>query len=188
MLQYPDIRKPVYHSIELKRFVDKFPMRKQHLNLNTLWCNAMHCNSENEECLLFSFKFVQFYTFYPPLSFCLFACFVACLTSDHQTLQSYQGQTCHQDTVINFCSELLIRLSYCIYLRYGISCYLTWESNPGTSDRELFTLPLEQSAILGCNALNYVSMYESCFIQRWSTCTNHDSYNVQSQRSTKRDS
>ena len=83
---------------------------------------------------------------------CLFVCLNACFTSDHHNLQSIQSrQTCHtrwinHDIVIDLCFELLMRLSIYIFLGFGKIKQLTWESNLGPSDRELSTLPLDQSA------------------------------------------
>ena len=82
-------------------------------------------------------------------------CFIACFTSYHQTLQSIQGQAClrciNHDKVVGLCSEVLMRLSYFIHIGFDKSFRLTWESNPGPSNRGSSTLPLDQNP-------NYVSL------------------------------
>ena len=48
--------------------------------------------------------------------------------------------------VVGLFTELLMRFSYYIHLRFGKSFRLTWESNPGLSARDMPTLPLDQGA------------------------------------------
>ena len=71
--------------------------------------------------------------------------------SDHQTFCSLFKVRRHvigcinHDIVVGLCSDLLIRSSYYIHLRYVKSFCLTQGSNRGPSDCEPFTLPLDQS-------------------------------------------
>ena len=58
--------------------------------------------------------------------------------------QSVQGQTCHGcisfDTVIDFCSKMLMRLYYCIYIGFGKKLLFHVGIKPESS-----TLPVDQS-------------------------------------------
>ena len=85
-------------------------------------------------------------------------CLNACFCSDHQTLQSIQGQTSHgclnHDTVVGLYSELLMRLSYYIYLGFGKTFRLMWESTRALPlvSRQLYT---QTKALSSCS--KYIS-------------------------------
>ena len=81
-----------------------------------------------------------------------FFCPKACFTSDHQTLPSILGQTCHEcinhDTVVGLCSELLMRLSYYIHRSYGKNASTLAGIELGTSWSQVVCLNRSTKALI----------------------------------------